>query len=115
MIDVTTNYFSTEAEALDEIAAMGWNPLVRDIVLTEDEPLHWHDFESVIFIVSGSIRFADAHGAVTEVQAGSWFRGLPNFLHRELAGSNYRVVFGFKNKRSEFTMPINKDPALLGT
>jgi len=25
------------------------------------------------------------------------------------------VVFGFKNKRSEFTMPINKDPALLGT
>ena len=94
---------------------MGWNPLVRDIVLTEDEPLHWHDFESVIFIVSGSIRFADAHGAVTEVQAGSWFRGLQNFLHRELAGSNYRVVFGFKNKRSEFTMPINKDPALLGT
>ncbi len=40
MIDVTTDYFSTEAEALDEIAAMGWNPLVRDIVLTEDEPLH---------------------------------------------------------------------------
>ena len=76
MIDVTTDYFSTEAEALDEIAAMGWNPLVRDIVLTEDEPLHWHDFESVIFIVSGSIRFADAHGAVTEVQAGSRFRGL---------------------------------------
>lgn len=113
MLDVSKDDFSSEAEALAKIAEMGWNPLVRDTVLAEDEPLHWHDFESVVFIISGTMRLADEEGAVTEVNAGSWFQGKPRRLHRELAGSNYRVVFGFKNKLSEFTMPINKDPALL--
>lgn len=113
MLDISKDYFSTEAEALAKIAEMGWNPLVRDTVLTEDEPLHWHDFESVVFIISGVMRLADEEGEVTEVKAGSWFQGKPRRLHRELAGSNYRVAFGFKDKLSEFTMPINKAPELL--
>lgn len=35
------NHFSTEQQALDEIAAMGWHALARDNVRTEDEPLHF--------------------------------------------------------------------------
>jgi hypothetical protein len=56
--EITDNYFTTEAQALAEIAAMGWNPLVRDVVIAKDEELHWHDFESVTFVVSGTVRVA---------------------------------------------------------
>jgi hypothetical protein len=108
--DVTENHFVTEEEALAEIAAMGWNPLVRDVVIPKDEDLHWHDFASVTFVVRGMIRAADEHGKILEFAPGTRLRSGPGFLHRELGGSAYRVVSGFKIKLTEFTMPIDKPP-----
>lgn len=112
MNEFAENHFKTEAEALSEIAAMGWNSLVRDVVIAKDEELHWHDFESVTSVVSGTIRVADEHGEIVEVAAGTRVRSGPGFLHRELGGSAYRVAFGFKIKPAEFTQPINKPPVI---
>jgi hypothetical protein len=112
-IEITENHFTTEAQALAEIAAMGWNPLVRDVVIPKDEALHWHDFESVTFVVSGTVRLAYENGDILEVGLGARACTGPGLLHRELGGSAYRVVSGFKHKLTEFTMPIDKPPAML--
>ena len=109
-IEIRENHFTTEDEALAEIAAMGWNPLVRDVVIPKDEELHWHDFESVTFVVSGKVRLAYENGEVLEVGAGARAYAGPGILHRELGGSSYRVVSGFKIKLTEFTKPIDKQP-----
>jgi len=109
-LEITEDHFTAAAEALAEIAAMGWNPLVRDVVIPKDEDLHWHDFESVTFVVSGMIRAADEHGEIMEFGPGVRLRSGPGFLHRELGGSAYRVVSGFKIGLNEFTTPIDKPP-----
>lgn len=113
--EITRNHFQTEAEALAEIAAMGWTALVRDVVIPKDEELHWHDFESVTFIVSGTVRVAYENGDILEAGPGTRARTGPGILHRELGGSVYRVVSGFKIKLTEFTKPINKPPTFLRT
>lgn len=111
--EITENHFTTEAEALAEIKAMGWNPLVRDVVIPKDEVLHWHDFESVTFVVSGTVRLAYENGDILEAGPGTRARSGPGILHRELGGSAYRVVSGFKIKLTEFTKPIDKPPEML--
>jgi hypothetical protein len=110
--EITEDYFTTEAQALAEIAAMGWNPLVRDVVIPKDEELHWHDFESVTFVISGTVRVAYENGDVLEAGPGTRARTGPCILHRELGGSTYRVVSGFKNKLTDFTLPIDKPPEM---
>jgi hypothetical protein len=112
-VEITETHFTTEAEALAEIAAMGWSPLVRDVVIPKDEDLHWHDFESVTFVVSGTIRAVDENDATKEFGPGTRLRSGPGFLHRELGGSAYRVVSGFKIKLTEFTLPIDKPAGTL--
>lgn len=111
--EFTQVHFTTEAEALAEVAAMGWTPLVRDVVIPKDEVLHWHDFESVTFVVSGTVRIAYENGDVLEVGPGTRARTGPGILHRELGGSAYRVVSGFKIKLTEFSKPIDKPPEML--
>ena len=69
--DIAERHFTTEAEALAEIETMGWQALARDVVISKDEELHWHDFESVVFIVSGTLRAADDNGIVSDAGAGS--------------------------------------------
>ena len=55
----------SEQEALDQVAALGFHGLAFDDVHDEDEVLHWHEFESVAFVISGTGSFADQHGNVT--------------------------------------------------
>lgn len=44
------DHFSTEAEALAEIAERGWHAVTVDIAAVDND-LHWHDFDSVNFIL----------------------------------------------------------------
>lgn len=113
MSEITEGHFTTEAEALAEVEAMGWHALARDVVIPKDEELHWHDFESVVFIVSGALRAADEDGLVTEVGPGSRVRASPRTVHREIGGSSYRAIFGFNVKPSEFSRPVNKPLSML--
>jgi quercetin dioxygenase-like cupin family protein len=110
--EISENHFTTEEQALAEIAAMGWNALVRDVVIPKDEELHWHDFESVTFVVSGTVRVAYENGDVLEAGPGTRACTGPGILHRELGGATYRVVSGFKHKLTQFTMPIDKPPQM---
>lgn len=112
-LEITAGAIASEEEALAEVAAMGWNAFASDVTIQNDEELHWHDFESVVFIVSGKLRIADEHGVVSVYERGSRIRSGERILHRELVGDGYRAVFGFKIKPSEFTQPLNKPVSML--
>ncbi len=100
-----------EEEALAQVAEMGFHGLAFDEDLHEDEPLHWHEFDSIAFVISGTGSFADEHGQVTGVIPGCRIQAPAGWLHRNMAGPPYRVVLGTNLPGDQWTAPINKDPA----
>ena len=101
----------TEQEALEQVAAMGLHGLAFDDVHEVDETLHWHEFEGVAFVISGTGSFADENGNVTQLQPGCQLRTPAGWLHRTLAGTRGRVVIGTNLPYEVWTSPIDKDPA----
>ena len=92
--EFTTAAPITEQEALEQVAAMGFHGLAFDDVHDEDETLHWHEFDAVTWVISGTGAFADEHGNVTRTIPGCRVRAPAGWLHRTLAGSQTRVVIG---------------------
>lgn len=105
----------TEEDALAQVAGRGLHGLAFDLHVDEDEPLHWHEFDSVTFVISGTGRFADEHGTVTETGPGCRVEAPAGWLHRNLAGPPVRLVLGTSLPGDQWTMPIDKDPADLAT
>jgi hypothetical protein len=101
----------TEEEALEQVATMGFHGMAFDDVHDEDETLHWHEFDAVTWVISGTGAFADEGGNVTRVQPGCRLRAPAGWLHRTLAGSQTRVVLGTNLPGESWTAPIDKDPA----
>ncbi len=66
---------------------------------------------AVTFVISGTASFCNEHGDVTHAQPGCQLNAPAGFLHRELAGSDARIVIGTNLPYSDWTMPIDKDPA----
>ncbi len=108
--EFTTGAPITESDALEQVAAMGLHGLAFDDVHETDETLHWHEFESVAWVISGTGSFADEHGKVTQIQPGCRLQAPAGGLHRTLAGTNVRVVIGTNLPSSAWTRPINKHP-----
>lgn len=101
----------SEDEALARVADRGLHALAFDLVVDVDEPLHWHEFDSVTYVVDGTGAFADADGNVTQVQPGCCLEAPAGWLHRNLAGPPVRVVLGTSLPGEAWTAPIDKDPA----
>lgn len=108
--EFTTGAPITEQEALEQVAAMGFHGLAFDDAHDQDETLHWHEFEAVSWVISGTGSFADEHGNVTHVEPGCRLRAPAGWLHRTLAGTRTRIVLGTNLPFEEWTEPINKDP-----
>ena len=100
-------HFSTEEEACAEIAARGWHALPIDVV-GQDEEFHWHDFDSVIFIVSGTAAAECQDGTVEEAGPGTRVEAPAGVVHRDVAGSTYRAIFGLSVDPATMTQPVNK-------
>jgi hypothetical protein len=101
----------TEQEALAQVAALGLHGVAFDDIHDEDEVLHWHEFEAVTFLISGSGSFEDEHGNVTTTGPGCRVQAPAGWLHRTLAGTHARVVLGTNLHYKSWTKPIDKDPA----
>lgn len=101
----------TEAEALARGAQMGLHVLAFDQVTEVDEPLHWHEFDAVTWVIDGTGAFEDADGNVTEVRPGCRLEAPAGWLHRNLAGPPVRLVLATNLPGTEWTAPIDKDPA----
>ncbi len=100
----------TEDAALALAAEMGFHAFAYDVV-DVDEPLHWHEFDSVTWLIDGTGAFADEHGNVTTVVPGCRVQAPAGWLHRALAGGHGRVVVSTSLPGDQWTSPINKDPA----
>ncbi len=61
--------------------------------------------------ISGTGSLVDEHGTLIQVQPGCRLSNAAGWLHRTLAGTNIRVVLGTDRPYSEWTRPIDKDPA----
>jgi mannose-6-phosphate isomerase-like protein (cupin superfamily) len=101
----------TEEQAIAHVESLGYHSLAFDDSHEVDEELHWHEFDSVAIVISGSGSFADETGAVTQVQPGCMVTAEAGWLHRTLAGTKTRVVLGSNTPYGEWSRPINKDPA----
>jgi len=99
-----------EDEALAQAAEMGFHAMAFDLVVEEDEPLHWHEFDSVTWVIDGTGAFADADGNVTQVRPGCRVDAPAGWLHRNLAGTPTRLVLCTNLPGERWTMPIDKDP-----
>lgn len=109
--EFTTGEPITEEDALAQIAAMGFHGFAFDDIHEKDETLHWHEFESVAWVISGTGSFADESGKVTLLQPGCRAKAPAGWLHRSLAGTNTRVVVGTSLPYEVWTKPLNKNPA----
>ena len=101
-------HFSTEAEALAEIAERGWHAVTADIAAVDND-LHWHDFDSVNFILEGSHRVELEDGSILECGPGAKIEAPGRVVHRERSPA-YRSVFGFSVAPADMTKPLNKSP-----
>jgi uncharacterized RmlC-like cupin family protein len=106
---LTEKHFTTEQEAMDESAARGLHAYAVDIPEADNE-LHWHDFDSVTYIVSGTARVEFEDGSVMQCGAGARIEAPAGVLHREVSPA-YRAVFGLAVDAAEMTRPINKLPS----
>jgi mannose-6-phosphate isomerase-like protein (cupin superfamily) len=103
---ITEKHFTTEQEALDEIADRGLHAIAFDVPAEENE-LHWHDFDSVTFIVDGTARVEFEDGSVMQCGAGARIEAAAGVLHREVSPA-YRAVFGLNVDPAEMSQPVNK-------
>lgn len=101
----------SEQDALAEAAGLGFHSLAYDLVTPEDEPLHWHEFDAVTWVISGTGAFADSDGKVTQTLPGCRVEAPAGWLHRNLAGPTQRVVVCTNLPGDQWTPPIDKDPA----
>lgn len=101
----------TEEAALAEVAELGLHALAFDNTVDKDEALHWHEFDAVVWVISGNGAFADEHGNVMQTTPGCNLRAPAGWLHRDLAGSKVRLVLGTSIPGDQWTSPINKEPA----
>ena len=105
---LTEQHFSTEQDAMDEAASKGLHAYAVDIP-AEDNELHWHDFDSITYVVSGTARVEFEDGSVMQCGAGARIEAPAGVLHREVSPA-YRAVFGLAVDAAEMTHPVNKPP-----
>ena len=99
--------FDDEAQAHAEIEAMGYHAMAFDFPAEENE-LHWHDFDSLTFIVAGELTVVDVEEGVTYTcGAGTKLVGQKGFAHCEKS-EGYTAIIGFAQDPSTLTQPINK-------
>ncbi len=108
---LTEGHFTTEAEAFAEIAERGWYSIAVDVAAVDNE-LHWHDFDSVNFILEGSHRVQFADGSLMECGPGAKIEAPGRVVHRECSPA-YRSVFGFSVEPAAMSKPVNKPPTEL--
>ena len=101
----------TEEEALAQVAAMGFSGFAFDLDTAVDEELHWHEFDSISWVIAGTGSFADEHGNVFKTAPGCRLKAPAGWLHRALAGPTVRIVLGTNLPTDQWIAPIDKDPA----
>lgn len=98
--------FEDEAQAYEEIEAMGYHAMALDFPPEESE-LHWHDFDSVIYVTAGEVTLSLGNGESAACQRGAKIIASAGVPHREKT-SGYSAIIGFSVAPEALTQPVNK-------
>ena len=96
-----------EQAALSAVAEMGFHGMAMDVEGAEED-FHFHEFDTVVYVLSGTAAAEYPDGAVLEAPAGTVARLPAGTVHRDVPGATYRGVLGFSVDPAEMTHPINK-------
>jgi DNA-binding transcriptional MerR regulator len=108
-ISKTHDAFAIEGEAMAVIEAAGFHPLVVEIPPETNEN-HWHDFDSIIFILEGELVVIEAEsGETLACGPGSRIDFPRGILHHE-RHQGYRALVGFSIDPTTFKGPMNMPP-----
>ena len=109
-ISKTHDAFALEDEAMAAIQAAGFHPLLIDIPAETNED-HWHDFDSIIFVLDGELVVTTAAtGETLACGAGSRIDFPRGVIHRE-NHQGYRALVGFSvDPATLFEGPLNMPP-----
>lgn len=108
---ISHDHFTEEDEALAEIESRGWFGLAMDVP-AEDSGFHWHEFNTVIYLVDGSIEVQYPDGRKDRCGPGTRVEASARLVHREVT-TDYRAVYGWDVDPATMTQPVNKPPELL--
>ena len=98
--------FEDEAQAYAEIDAMGYHAMSFDFPAEENE-LHWHDFDSVVYVTGGEITLSLEDGQSVTCQRGAKIVATAGVVHREQS-PGYSAIIGFSVAPESITQPVNK-------
>lgn len=105
----TQDAFALEQEAMAAIQAAGFYPLLIDVP-AEANGDHWHDFDTMIFVLEGeNVVTIAATGETLACGPGSRTDFPRGIIHRE-NHQGYRALFGFSVDPVTFDGPINMPP-----
>ena len=108
-MDIDHNHFSDEASALKEIEAAGYKPITLEFPAESNDD-HWHDFDSMLYIIDGDLTITETETGETCVcGVGSRIVASHGVLHREKT-DGYKALIGLSVEPEELTQPINKAP-----
>jgi quercetin dioxygenase-like cupin family protein len=108
-MNINHNYFSDEAIALAEIEAAGYSPVTLEFPAESNDD-HWHDFDSMLYILEGEVTITYAQTGETCVcGTGTKIIGQPRVLHHEQT-DGYKALIGLSVEPEKLTQPINKPP-----
>ncbi len=98
--------FEDEAQAYEEIAAIGFHAMAIDSPPDENE-LHWHDFDSVVYVTAGKVTLSLNNVESAACQRGAKIVASAGVAHREKT-SGYSAIIGFSVAPEALTHPVNK-------
>jgi uncharacterized cupin superfamily protein len=108
-MDLRSNHFSTEEEAVAEIKAAGFWPITVEFPAEKNEN-HWHDFDAMVFVLEGEVSISEAEtGECCTCGPGTRMSAKAGIVHREDT-AGYKAVVGLGVDPTTLTQPINKAP-----
>ena len=106
--------FDDEAQAHEEIGAMGYHAMAFYFPAEENE-FHWHDFDSVLYIIDRELTvWVDGGDESVNRQRGAKVVAAAGTVHIEQT-PGYSAIIGFSVAPDSLTQPISKPkPVSLG-
>ncbi len=98
---------TTEEEAMAAVEDEGLFGLAMDFVGSVED-FHWHDFDAVVYVISGEAAVEYEDGRILRAGPGTLASAPAGTVHRDVPGASFRGVFGFSVDPSSMTQPINK-------
>ena len=106
-VQVSHAYFSDESVARAEIEAAGYHPLTISVP-AQSKATHWHDFDSLIFILDGEVTITVADsGERCVCRKGTKVVAPARVAHSEET-EGYELLLGVSCPPAQMTRPLNK-------